>query len=55
MCGMLIVSGCNGHPEGMKEFRRLTEEEKDKLVEIALGTEDAPYRFRMFSACHRHR
>jgi hypothetical protein len=42
LCGMLVyVSGCSGHPKGMKEFRRLTEEEKDRLVEFALDTEDA--------------
>lgn len=42
LCGLLVyVSGCNGHPQGMKEFRKLTEEEKDRLVEIALDTEEA--------------
>jgi hypothetical protein len=42
VCGLLIcVSGCNRHPEGMKEYRRLTEEEKDRMVEIALDTPEA--------------
>jgi len=36
-----LFMGCKGYPEGMKEFRRLTEEEKDKLVEIALDTPEA--------------
>jgi hypothetical protein len=38
---ILLISGCGGPPRGMNEFRRLTEEEKDKLVELALDTEDA--------------
>jgi hypothetical protein len=38
---ILLFSGCGGPPEGMKEYRRLSEEEKDRLVEIALDTEDA--------------
>ena len=42
LCGLLIcTSGCSGHPEGMKEFRKLTEEEKERLVEIALDTPEA--------------
>ncbi len=42
LCGLLAcISGCSGYPEGMKEFRKLTEEEKDRLVEIALDAEDA--------------
>jgi hypothetical protein len=41
IAAVLLISGCGGPPEGMKEFRRLTEEEKERLVEIALDTEDA--------------
>lgn len=42
LCGLLIcVSGCSGHPEGMKEFRRLIEEEKERLVAVALDTSEA--------------
>lgn len=38
---ILLMSGCGGPPTGMNEFRQLTENEKDRLVEIALDTEDA--------------
>jgi hypothetical protein len=42
LCGLIVgVSGCSSHPEGMKEFRKLTEEEKDRLVEIAFDTPEA--------------
>ena len=36
-----LFMGCKGYPEGMKEFRRLTEEEKDRMVEIAFDTPEA--------------
>ena len=37
----LLVGGCAGHPEGMKSPRRLTDNEEDKVVEIALNTPEA--------------
>jgi hypothetical protein len=42
LCGLFLwVSGCTGYPKGMKEFRKLTEEEKARLIEIALDTPEA--------------
>ncbi len=37
----LLVSGCAGHPEGLKNPRELTDTEKDRVVEIALNTPEA--------------
>jgi len=37
----LLVGGCAGHPEGLKNPRELTNSEKDKIVEIALNTPEA--------------
>ena len=37
----LLVGGCAGHPKGMKSLRWLTEEEKEKVIEIALNTPEA--------------
>ena len=37
----LIVGGCAGHPEGMKSLKWLTDEEKDRVIEIALNTPEA--------------
>jgi len=36
-----LLAGCAGHPEGMESPRRLTDNEKDKVVEIALNTPEA--------------
>jgi hypothetical protein len=42
LCGLLLcVSGCTGYAKGMKEFRKLTEEEKARLIEIARDTSEA--------------
>ena len=42
LCGLLVCSsGCSGHLEGMKEFRKLTEEEKERVVAAALDTYEA--------------
>ena len=37
----ILVSGCSGHPEGMKSLRWLTDAEKDRVIEIALNTPEA--------------
>ena len=37
----LFVGGCAGHPKGMKSLRWLTEAEKERVVEIALNTQEA--------------
>jgi heat shock protein HslJ len=38
---ILLISGCAGHPEGLKNPRELTDIEKDRVVEIALNTPEA--------------
>lgn len=38
---VLLVSGCAGHPEGLKKPRELTDIEKDRVVEIGLNTPEA--------------
>jgi len=38
---ILLVSGCAGHPEGLKKPRELTDVEKDRVVEIAFNTPEA--------------
>ena len=37
----VLAGGCTGHPEGIKSLRWLTDAEKDRVVEIALGTPEA--------------
>ena len=37
----LLMAGCAGHPEGMKTLRWLTDNEKDRVIEIALNTPEA--------------
>ena len=37
----ILVSGCSGHPKGMKSLRWLTDAEKDRVIEIALNTPQA--------------
>jgi len=42
----LLMGGCvrnSGHPEGMKSLRWLTDDEKDKVIEIALSSPKALY------------
>jgi len=34
----LLLSGCAGHPKGLDKPRYLTDDEKDTVVKIALGT-----------------
>ncbi|MFC1948004.1 hypothetical protein ACFLXY_08815 [Chloroflexota bacterium] len=50
LCGLILcITGCNGYPKGMKEFRKLTEEEKERLVEIAFDTPEAKQSFEKYS------
>lgn len=37
----LLLGGCAGDPKGMKSPRELTEDEKDRVMEIALNTPEA--------------
>ena len=37
----LLVGGCVGQPRGMKDVRWLTEDEKNRVIEIALHTPEA--------------
>jgi len=37
----LLMGGCAGHPKGMKSLRWLTDEEKAKVIGIALNTPEA--------------
>ena len=38
---VLLAIGCAGHPKGMKSLRELTDDEKDKVIEIALNSPKA--------------
>jgi len=37
----LLMGGCAGHPKGMKSLRWLTDDEKDRVIEIALNSPKA--------------
>ena len=37
----LLVGGCAGHPKGMNSLRWLTDDEKDRVIEIALNSPKA--------------
>jgi len=41
LVAVLFTAGCAGHPRGMKSLRWLTNAEKEKVIEIALGTPEA--------------
>ena len=46
----LLAGGCVGHPRGMKDVRWLTEDEKNRVIEIALGTPEASGRLKEYGS-----
>lgn len=38
---VVLISGCAGHPKGMKDLRWLADAEKDRVIEIALNSPKA--------------